>query len=132
MARYFTCRNPKQKITYKSEHLELNKLETNLLKQSVYRIVRNHLTEILEYVKESDLEYCAVEVEELTNLIDIIFNIYEGIPTQDSKLLDFLMYFYEEAFTYIDEPPYFDPFIECLKLAEIKRHQKSEETSIFD
>ena len=100
--------------------MELDKLETNLLRQAVYSLVRNNLGQILEYVKESDLEYCAVEVEELTNLIDIIFNIYEGIPTQDSKLLDFLMYFYEEAFTYIDEPPYFDPFIECLKMAEIK------------
>ena len=132
MARYFTCRNPKQKITYKSGQLELDKLETNLLRKSVYSLVRNNLGQILDHVKQSDLKYCATNVEELINLIDIIFDIYEGIPTQDSKLLDFLMYFYEEAFTYIDEPPYFDPFIECLKLAEIKRHQRSEETSIFD
>ena len=52
MARYFTCRNPKEKITYKSEHLELDKLETNLLRRAIYSLVKNRLKFSETYLKK--------------------------------------------------------------------------------
>ncbi len=136
MARYFTCRNPKQKNTYKSDHLELDKLETILLKQATISVLRDNLSHILDFVQDTDLKRCAFQVEELINLIETIFDIYEGNSIKDNQLVDYLMYYYELAYTYIDEPPCRNSIEECLKFAEMERYKrqfkKSDELSIFD
>lgn len=136
MAKYFICRNPKNKNIYISDHFKLEKLETRLIKEATNSVLRDNLSRILDFIQDSDLQKCAFQVEELINLIDVIFDIYEGNLIKNSHLISYLMYYYELAYTYIDEPPCRDSIAECLKIAEMKRYKKQFEKpdalSIFD